>query len=1090
MVSPAAALRASAEAKSRQTAVKASSTRNRAISVVKKQDSFTRESSTLLPPKVQAAMRVSSPTDPAEREAVAVGSAVARMAVPPAAAPAAVAKAATTKTPPRTPSGPSRMHSALLPAAGVQREGKGPPAATQEVATEIQASLGGGQPLPQAVRDFMEPRFQADFDRVRIHTDDRAAGLAARLSATAFTYGRDIFFAKGAYSPDSAGGRELIAHELTHTIQQRAAVQREEVQREAAPAVTQSAPPQVQRLGFDTAKRYFAEKANALPGFRMMTIVLGKNPINDVAVDSSPRNIFLAIVEFIPGAGLVTQAIENAGIFAKIALWAYNQLKGVISAFGSLGQSVVTFLKTIGPKDIAAPMAAVARGVHLITDPINQIKSLAAGFIDAILEFVKEAILRPLGKLAEGTPSYDLLKGVMGEDPVTGDAVDNPADMMVGGFMKIIGQDEVYNNIKKSNALDKCWAWMQGAWGALKDFVSEIPGLFIEGLKSLTIADIIVVPMAFAKLAKVFGNFLGRFISWAGDAMWKLLEIVFQAVSPGAWTYVQKTGAALKSILMDPAPFVGNLIAAAKGGFSAFGGNFLKHLQKGLIDWLTGSLDGVYIPKALSLGEIIKFAFSVLGLTYARFKPKLVKAFGATTVALLEKGAAVVVKLANEGPAAAWEQMKADLAALKDQVVEGIKGLIIEAVITRGIPKLVAMFIPGAGFIGLIMTVIDTVQTIQREIKRIWSVVTGFIDSIVAIANGNIGAAVSKVESILASGLSLAINFFAQFAGLGKVASKINGILQKVRAPIDGAMDKLIGWIKKMVKGFIDKLAGKDAPPEEKQKRVEKAAKAGAALVNRFAGKPVGDKIIRPLLTGVRILHKVTTLEPVEQGNTWGIKAEINPVFVSQTKAQKAAKTCSIEFVYEAVWPLEEFNSKVRAFENVLNGKTKDIALQTRPPASSKGAGKKKRKSTAELRQGGQAAFRGVITAFIADIKNGKVRKAATDLMSQLQADHQVELQVGGNDEVEKEDGEDNNFAMIQSKMNGSMGSQLNHALNKTEIGPDTKITKVTADRKAASTPAAKKKPTKSPARELQTLLLNCDNKSLPKSVIESWFKL
>ena len=311
----------------------------------------------------------------------------------------------------------------------------------------------------------------------------------------------------------------------------------------------------------------------------------------------------------------MTEALNNAGIFDKIADWAYGQLKGVISAFGSLGQAVIDFVKSLGVRDLASPGAAIDRGIHLVTDPINQIKSLVAGFIDAILEFIKEAILRPLGKLAEGTPSYDLLKGVMGEDPVTGDAVDAPAEMMVSGFMKIIGQDEIYKNIQKSGALGKCWAWFQGAIGDLKGFVAEIPGLFIAGLKSLTLVDIVLVPLAFAKLAKVFADFLGRFIGWAGEAMWNLLEIIFSVVNPGALEYVKKTGAALKSILMNPLPFLGNLVAAGKGGFQAFAGQFLDHLQKGLITWLTDSLDGVYIPTALTLGEIIKFAFSVLGLT-------------------------------------------------------------------------------------------------------------------------------------------------------------------------------------------------------------------------------------------------------------------------------------------------------------------------------------------------------------------------------------------------------------------------------------------------------------------------------------------
>lgn len=1068
--SPAAQLRASAEAKSRQVAVKASATRNRAVTAVKSQDSFTRESSTLLPQRVQTAMRVSSPNDPAEREATTVASQVVRMSSPAVASRPSVSRGIVRVA--------SRMHSTLL-SPPLLREGQGAPSAGPEVATEIQASLGGGQALPQAVRDFMEPRFHADFGRVRIHTDARAAGLATRLSARAFAYGQDIFFAKGEYSPESAGGRELIAHELTHTIQQRSAAPRE-AKREAAPEVTQTTAPQVQRLGFDTARNYFADKANALPGFRMLTVVLGKNPINDQAVSRSPGNVFRAIVEFIPGASLVTQALTNAGILDKFANWAWAQIEPAVSAFMDLGGAVLRFLKSLGAKDLLNPGAAVDRGIGMVRDPINQIIGLVGGFIDAVLEFVKEAILRPLGKLAEGTESYDLLKGVMGEDPVTGDAVDNSAELMVGGFMKIIGQDEVWQNIQKSGALAKCWAWMQGAMADLKGFVSEIPALFMAGLKSLTLVDIVVVPLAFAKLAKVFGNFLGRFISWAGEAMWNLLEIVFKAVKPDAWEYIQKTGAALKSILQNPAPFLGNLVAAGKGGFSVFGDNFLTHLKKGLIDWLTGSLDGVYIPKALSLGEIIKFVFSVLGLTYARFRVKMVKAFGEPTVMAIEKGFALLKTLVTEGPAAAWEQLKGELDALKDQVVEGIKGLVIEAVITKGIPKLIAMFIPGAGFIGAIISIYDTVMVIVNQVSKIIAVVKGFVDSIVAIANGNIGGAVAKVESVLATGLSLAINFFAAFAGLGKISAKINGVIQKIRAPVDKAMDSLIGWVKKVAKSFIDKLAGKDAPPEEKLKRVEKAAKAGAALVNRFAGKPVGDKVLRPLLTGVRIFHKVTTLEPVEQGKTWGIRAEINPVYVAQTKAQKAAKTFDIEFVFEGGWPVEEFNSKVNFYKASVAGKTK-MEAKTRPPDASAKSG---RKSTKELRQGGQDAFRNEIMGFIKHVPEPPQGRCYT-IMKGLQADHRLDLQSGGMDE--KDSG---NFSMIQSKMNRDLGWQLDKALNKEEIGPDSKIVKVTG-----TTPAAEKKlAVASTAKELQGLLEGFAGAKTPanlsKTKIRSWFNV
>lgn len=1066
MASPAAQLRASAEAKSRQAAAKASATRNRSFTAAKGQASFTRESSTLLPQKVQAAMRVSSPTDPAEREASAVARNVVQMPVPAAGARSRVGAG--------SPRGASRMQSTLLSPALLQREGKGAAQAGPEVATEIRASLGGGRPLPPAVRDFMEPRFRADFSRVRIHTDSRAARLAARLSARAFAYGQDIFFANDEYSPESAGGRELIAHELTHTIQQRGAAPRG-ASRDVE--VTQTTPPQVQRLGFDTALNYFADKANALPGFRMLTIVLGKNPINDQAVNASPGNIFRAIVEFIPGATLVTEALNNAGIFDKIANWAWGQLKGVISAFGGLGAAVLTYVKSLGAKDLLSPGAAIDRGIHLVTDPINQIKSLVAGFIDAILEFIKEAILRPLGKLAEGTESYDLLKGVMGEDPVTGEAVHNSAELMVGGFMKIIGQAEVWQNIQKSGALAKCWSWFQGAMGELKGFVAEIPGLFMAGLKSLTLVDIIVVPLAFAKLAKVFGNFIGRFVSWAGEAMWKLLEIVFKAVKPDAWEYIQKTGAALKSILQNPLPFLGNLVAAGKGGFSAFGGNFLTHLKKGLIDWLTGSLDGVYIPKALSLGEIVKFVFSVLGLTYARFRVKLVKAFGEPTVMAIEKGFALLKTLVTEGPAAAWEQLKGELDALKDQVVEGIKGLVIEAVITKGIPKLIAMFIPGAGFIGAIISIYDTVMVIVNQVSKIIAVVKSFVDSIVAIANGNIGGAIAKVESVLATGLSLAINFFAAFAGLGKISAKINGVIQKIRAPVDKAMDSLIGWVKKVAKSFIDKLAGKDATPEEKQKRVEKAAAAALAAVSKFSGKAVGEAILVPILRGIKLIHRVTTLIPVKTGDYWSIRAEINPVKTVKTQVKAGKSTAEMEVGYEPEWPLDEFMSKANAIKAAAEGKT---ANQAATLGFQKGS-KTKQKTTGGLRQGGQERFRAAIHAFIDQITLKKDREAARSLMGQLQADHQQELQMGGTDTEE-------NMAMIESRMNSQMGGMWRAQLK--DLPVDTKITKVKVETKKGTAKGQKHRKSGA-AATLQALLLPYAKAlNYTAKTVKDWFAL
>jgi hypothetical protein len=79
---------------------------------------------------------------------------------------------------------------------------------------------GGGQPLPRSERAFFEPRFGYDFSSVRIHTDAHAAEAARVAKARAFTVGEDVVFGAGHFAPETPAGRRLLAHELTHTVQQ------------------------------------------------------------------------------------------------------------------------------------------------------------------------------------------------------------------------------------------------------------------------------------------------------------------------------------------------------------------------------------------------------------------------------------------------------------------------------------------------------------------------------------------------------------------------------------------------------------------------------------------------------------------------------------------------------------------------------------------------------------------------------------------------------------------------------------------------------------------------------------------------------
>ena len=102
---------------------------------------------------------------------------------------------------------------------------------TSDFESLIQPLRVAGQPLPQSERAFFEPHFGTDFTQVRVHTDSQAAKTARSVNARAVTLGRDIIFGAGQYQPRTYEGRRLLAHELTHVVQQNSSAQTSLLQR-------------------------------------------------------------------------------------------------------------------------------------------------------------------------------------------------------------------------------------------------------------------------------------------------------------------------------------------------------------------------------------------------------------------------------------------------------------------------------------------------------------------------------------------------------------------------------------------------------------------------------------------------------------------------------------------------------------------------------------------------------------------------------------------------------------------------------------------------------------------------------------------
>src|SRR6478672_8827661 len=159
---------------------------------------------------------------------------------------------------------------------------------TPNLEESIQQAKGGGQPLADNIRKPMEQAFGADFSSVNIHTDAQSDQLNQSIQAKAFTTGQDIFFRQEAYDPGSQGGQELIAHELTHVVQQSGGA----VQRSPLPQPKGLMPMQKSPQGTIQRNVGFEFEVGSYPVTKMMRNMLpaeaaGTNVIPNAAQDDN-----------------------------------------------------------------------------------------------------------------------------------------------------------------------------------------------------------------------------------------------------------------------------------------------------------------------------------------------------------------------------------------------------------------------------------------------------------------------------------------------------------------------------------------------------------------------------------------------------------------------------------------------------------------------------------------------------------------------------------------------------------------------------------------------------------------------------------
>ncbi|GAB4211024.1 MAG: hypothetical protein OHK0022_45080 [Roseiflexaceae bacterium] len=403
---------------------------------------------------------------------------------------------------------------------------------------------------------------------------------------------------------------------------------------------------------------------------------------------------------------------------------------------------------------------------------------------------------------------------------------------------------------------------------------------------------------------------------------------------------LQRAAGAVMKILQNPIEFLGNLLSAVGQGLRQFAGNIGTHLQQGLISWLTGALagGGIQLPASWDLQGIFSLVMQILGLTYAQIRARIVQALGPIgeqVIGALEGAWEVFQIIQSEGLAGLWHFIADQVGDLQAMVMDQIKEMVISQVIRAGIEWLVGILGgPAGAFIKAVQAIVRVVTWFVNNAARLASLVNSVIDSVMAIASGDIGGAASHIEQSLAKALPSVISFLADLLGLGGISQKVQQIITKVRAPIEKAItwlvQKAVALGKKLWGMLTGKRKKKDGPDprtrDDKQADLGSAIEAAERVMSQSGATP---KSVRQQLPGIKNEYGLVSLDLIRKSKgKYVVHGKVNPDEYSDEKilveegseGVNKSKSAAYQAVNEAQALLDENPELKGEFDFAIRG--------------------------------------------------------------------------------------------------------------------------------------------------------------------------
>ena len=774
----------------------------------------------------------------------------------------------------------------------LQRKGT---TAAPAVSGDTQSSIRnktGGQALGNEVRGFMEPRFNADFSAIRVHHDAESASLNNQLSARAFTYQNHIFFSRDQYQPGTSEGKQLLAHELTHTIQQGHAVQR-------SPQVSTTATTSAVQRGFfdfefpsiEDIRDGLADLAANVPGFTLLTVIIGRNPINQRIVERNAMNILHAFIALIPGGNLLFRALESYGVAERLGTWITAQTNQLGLSFGTLRNAFSQFIDSLDITDVFRPSSVWQRAQEIFRPIIDRVTGLISGLISQAITWLKETFAQPLSDFCNEIPGFGLIKAMLGRDPFTNTPVPSTPLSVVRSAAEFIEEGPAkVDQLVESRALDRAYQWFMTETRVRNLTWARVVGTFAQAWNALSLESVLHPIETLRNIVNIFRPLFVDLVGFVGSALLKLLEFIYEAAMGAGGRRIldifMRARGTFVTIIRNPVGFLRHLLGAIGRGIRQFSSRILIHLRSGVIAWLTGPVarSGIEIPEHWDLRGIIWFVLQILGLTWTRIREKLVRLMGERPVAMLESGFELIQEIRERGIVQALrERVTEFFGNLREAALGAIRSFIQTRLVQAGIQQLLSLLTPVGAVVQAIIKTYTTIQFFIQRIHQILDLFESIVNSISAIASGAISAAANFIERTMARTLPVILDFLARFIGLGDVGAQVQQTIRSIQGRVDQMLDRAVEWIRNQARRLASRFLGGD-PNASPQERLQSGVREGVAAVNRLPGSRIGIALIRPVLSAIRLRHNMQRLDAEQRGNRWAVVGVVNPTLAELTE--------------------------------------------------------------------------------------------------------------------------------------------------------------------------------------------------------------